>query len=117
MNQQNLKKNKLSYQLLFSKGYKEFYKGIKPTIIHSCILYYPTISYLSNYWNKNHQNLKYKLSNDISKSVFISLFITPPIMTFESIKTEQQLNKLNDRRIHLFKGDADQDRPNIILKD
>ena len=45
MNQQTIKGKKLTINELYIKGYKEFYKGIKPTIIHSCILYYLTKTY------------------------------------------------------------------------
>ena len=85
MNNQTIKGKKLTINQLYKKGYGEFYKGIKPTIIHSCFLYYPIMSYLDNYWSKNYENKSSKFNN-VKKSTFISFFITPSIMCFENIK-------------------------------
>lgn len=82
---------RLTFTQLIKKGPLEFYKGTFISSFHGCFIYIPSIYLLDDVYNS-------KLSTDsnidnLTKPLFISLFLTPQVSLFEFIKTQKQLNK------------------------
>lgn len=97
---QPLDRIKINYQLpieqrlklidLVKLGPKELYSASYTSIFQRCILYIPSIYLINDYYSKLKMSKKY---DEITRPLFISLFITPQVSIFESLKTDQQLLK------------------------
>jgi hypothetical protein len=81
---------RLKVSKLIKMGPKELYSASFISIFQRCFLYIPSIYFINDYYDK----IKFTKDYDyVMRPLFVSLFITPQVSIFESLKTNQQLEK------------------------
>ena len=81
---------RLKVSQLIKLGPREMYSASFTSIFQRCFLYIPSIYFINDYYEKIKFTDNYEY---ITKPLFVSLFITPQVSIFESLKTNQQLEK------------------------
>ena len=93
INRQSPPNKRLSFKALINLGPKGWYSASYTSIIQRCVFYIPGIYISRNIWNVHiKQNIDSSLDNHITKTAWTTIFITPYVSIFESIKTQQQIN-------------------------
>ena len=82
---------RLKVSQLIKLGPREMYSASFTSIFQRCFLYIPSIYFINDYYEKIKFTDNYEY---ITKPLFVSLFITPQVSIFESLKTNQQLEKI-----------------------
>jgi len=84
---------RMSFRNLLYSGHRKLYAGLSTCLGYSCVFYFPAIYGLEHIYNR------FGIHNDLSKSIFVTTFISFGVSWIESVKTDQQVNNYRDKHI------------------
>jgi len=98
VNSQMHKVDRMPFTKLIRSGPRTLYAGLSTCLAYGCGFYFPSIYILENVWDK-----KYKKNDgyvdSLNKCLFVSSVISTGVSWFEGVKTDQQVNKLQNKNI------------------
>ena len=97
-NSQLHKNDRIPFIKLIRSGPRTLYAGLSTCLGYSCLFYFPSIYILENVWDKKYKKNDGYLDS-LNKCLFVSSFISTGVSWFEGVKTDQQVNKLQNKNI------------------